>query len=299
VAAVVLTLTLRLDGVALRTGPPASALPDPDGGDAALARRVVGRVRALKSLGVVACLRTDRCGALRGRPHETTLMIVEFDIDSDVLSHALQRTPGMSVVVDTLDASDAIPLRHLFWAAGGDFDRFEAALEADPTITTFEHLAEESDARLYRLQYAAEVPEVEAYRALVDLDGAVLHAENDGQGWFVRLRFPSREAIAAFRERCWAVDFDIHIRAVYDRDQQAPEHRFGLTTAQHETLLTALKTGYFTIPRAASLQDVADDLDVSSQAASERLRRGMKSLVGATLADTEEREPVESIEVDR
>ncbi len=226
-------------------------------------------------------------------------MIVEFDIDTDVLSHALQRTPGMSIVVDALDASDAIPLRHLFWASGGDFDRFEAALAEDPTIDTFELLAEENDARLYRAQYAAEVPEVEAYRALVDLDGAILHAENDGQGWFVRMRFPSREAIATFRERCWEADFDIHIRAVYDREQEAPEHRFGLTAAQYETLLTALRSGYFSIPRGASLQDVADELDISSQAASERLRRGMKGLVNTTLADAQDRDHVKTLEADR
>jgi predicted DNA binding protein len=228
-------------------------------------------------------------------------MIVEFDLDSDVLSHALQHTPELSVVVDTLDGSDVVPLRNLFWASGGDFDQFEAALREDPTLTTSEALTEEGGARLYRIQYSADVPEVEAYRALVDLDGVVLHAENDGQGWFVRMRFPSREAIAAFRERCWSADLDIHIRAVYDREQQAPEHRFGLTSAQHETLLTALKSGYFSIPRGASLQDVADELGVSSQATSERLRRGMKALVNTTLADTDagNRERVGSLEADR
>jgi hypothetical protein len=205
----------------------------------------------------------------------------------------------MAVVVDTLDASDAIPLRNLFWASGGSFGRFEAALAEDPTITTFESLAEENEARLYRVQYSSEVPEVDAYRALVALDGAVLHAENDGQGWFVRVRFPSREAIAEFRERCWESAFDIHIRAVYDREQQAPQHRFGLTGAQHETLLTALHSGYFTIPRGASLQDVADELGVSSQAASERLRRGMKSLIRTTLAEAEDRGQIEPLETDR
>jgi hypothetical protein len=257
----------------------------------------VREVRALKSIGIVGGPRT-RAVASGQRPGDVTSMIVEFDIDTDVLSHALEHAPGMSVVVDTLDASDAVPLRNLFWASGGDFDRFETALAQDPTITTFEMLIEEHDARLYRVQYAADVPEVEAYRALVDLDGVVLHAENDGQGWFVRMRFPGRESIASFRERCWEADFDIHLRAVYDREQHAPEHRFGLTTAQHETLLTALRNGYFSIPRGASLQDVADVLDVSSQAASERLRRGMKALVNATLAD-EDREDREALEADR
>ncbi|WP_380676830.1 helix-turn-helix domain-containing protein [Salinigranum sp. GCM10025319] len=228
-------------------------------------------------------------------------MIVEFDIDSDALSHALRQAPDTTVVVDQLDASDSIPLRNLFWATGGDIDTFEAALAEDPTLTSFECIAEENGSRLYRVQYAEEVPEVAAYRALVALDGAVLRAENDGDGWLVRMRFPTRESIATFCERCWDADFDLRIRAVYDQHEATPERRFGLTSPQYETLLTALRNGYFSIPRGASLQEVADELGVSSQAASERLRRGMKTLVRATLADTDDErigEP-ESIETDR
>ena len=228
-------------------------------------------------------------------------MIVEFDIDSDVLSHALRHASDTTVVVDQLDASDSIPLRNLFWAAGDDVEAFEDALAEDPTITSFERITEENGSRLYRVQYAEEVPEVAAYRALVALDGAILHAENDGDGWLVRMRFPTREAIAAFCERCWDADFDLQIRAVYDQHEGTPERRFGLTAPQYETLLTALHSGYFSIPRGASLQEVADELGVSSQAASERLRRGMKTLVRATLAATDDdriRMP-ESVEADR
>jgi hypothetical protein len=228
-------------------------------------------------------------------------MIVEFDVDSDVLSHALRNAPAMTVVVDQLDASDAVPLRNLFWAAGGDFEAFESALADDPTITAFERIAEENGARLYRVQYAEDVPEVEAYRASVELDGVVLRAENDGGGWVVRMRFPDREDIASFCERCWAADFDLRIRAVYDQHEQSPERRYGLTETQYETLVTAFRSGYFAIPRGASLQDVADELGVSSQAASERLRRGMKTLVRATLADLDAHDHTEagSLEVDR
>jgi hypothetical protein len=214
-------------------------------------------------------------------------MIVEFDIDSDALSQVLERAPGTSLVIDHLDASRSIPLRALFWATGDD-EVFEATLAEQPTITAFERLARENDASLYRVQYAEEVPEVEAHRASVALDGVVVHAENDGGGWFVRMRFPDREAVAAFCERCWEVGFDLRIRAVYDRREGTPEQRFGLTTAQYETLLTALRDGYFSIPRGSSLGEIADELDVSSQAASERLRRGMKTLVRATLADADE-----------
>lgn len=227
-------------------------------------------------------------------------MIVEFDIDSDVLSDALRGVPEMSVVIDRLDASNAVPLRNLFWATGGNFEAFEAALEDDPTITSSKRLLSEDGVRLYRVEYVEDVPEVAAYRASVELDGAILHAENDGDGWLVRMRFPDRRAIAAFCERCWAADFDLHIRAVYDQREETPQKHYGLTTPQHETLVTALRSGYFSIPRGASLQDVADELGVSSQAASERLRRGMKTLVQSTLAAAEEGHVADDrVELDR
>ena len=221
-------------------------------------------------------------------------MIVEFDIDSDVLSHALQRTAEMVVVVDRLNGSDAIPLRNLFWASGGEFEAFEAALGDDPTITAFSCLVEEGDSRLYRIQYSEDVPEVDAYRAAVELDGSVLHAENDGSGWLVRMRFPNRDAVSAFCERCWAAEFDLRIRAVYDQHERVPKSRYGLTTPQYETLITALDGGYFSIPRGSALEDVADELGVSSQAASERLRRGMKTLVANTLATLDGEETTEA-----
>lgn len=226
-------------------------------------------------------------------------MIVEYDIQSDAISDSLQQVTEMTVVIDTLGGSDDLPLRSLFWASGGDFDAFEEVLTEDATITDFKQLAQEGEARLYRVLYSNDVPEVAAYRAAFSLDGTILHAENDGEGWFVRMRFPDRESIATFRDRCWDAGFDITIRAVYDRQDTAPRHRFELTTPQYETLVTALERGYFSIPRGASLQDIADELGVSSQAASERVRRGMKALVSNTLGSIEQPRSDDSLELEQ
>ena len=57
----------------------------------------------------------------------------------------------------------------------------------------------------------------------------------------------------------------------------------GLTDKQHEVIATALEMGYFEIPRDCTLQDLASELDISHQAASERLRRGMKTIVESNM----------------
>lgn len=67
-------------------------------------------------------------------------------------------------------------------------------------------------------------------------------------------------------------------------DEDEASTQFGVTDPQREVLLLALERGYYTVPRNASLSDLAGDLGISSQAASERLRRGTQTLVANTLA---------------
>lgn len=47
--------------------------------------------------------------------------------------------------------------------------------------------------------------------------------------------------------------------------------------------MTALEMGYFEVPRSAELTDVADELDLSPNAVSERIRRGEANLFRSAL----------------
>ena len=58
-----------------------------------------------------------------------------------------------------------------------------------------------------------------------------------------------------------------------------------LPRKQAETLRLALETGYFDVPRDVTLQDLADELGVSDQTVSERLRRGIATVVDDALED--------------
>jgi hypothetical protein len=59
----------------------------------------------------------------------------------------------------------------------------------------------------------------------------------------------------------------------------------GLTDRQREALRVALETGYFSVPRETSLEDLAKRLDVSDTAASQRLRRGVENLIADRFGD--------------
>lgn len=72
--------------------------------------------------------------------------------------------------------------------------------------------------------------------------------------------------------------------------------QLGLTPEQYETLVAAVEHGYFEIPREVSMQDLAEELGVSHQALSERLRRAYETLVTAEL-DVNPDSPTDSAQV--
>jgi predicted DNA binding protein len=58
---------------------------------------------------------------------------------------------------------------------------------------------------------------------------------------------------------------------------------YGLTAPQRQALLLAVEHGYYDVPRNGTLTDIAGELDISEQAASQRLRRGTRSLLRSTI----------------
>lgn len=212
-------------------------------------------------------------------------MLVEFDLDSHILQDALARVANVSVAVEQLDGSDTVPLRNLFWARGESLDEFEVALEDDDSVRRSTRLASTDGRRLYRVNYPEGVPDVEAYRATVELDGVLLSATSEGDGWTVRMRFPDRDSFSSFAETCSGRGLTVTPRAMYSQQFAPVDDVAGLTDAQRDALVTGAELGYFEIPRKASLDEVADALGVSPQAASERLRRGTQHLVDSSLRE--------------
>jgi len=56
------------------------------------------------------------------------------------------------------------------------------------------------------------------------------------------------------------------------------ESKLELTDKQREVLDTAREMGYFEVPRDATAAEIAEELDISPQAVSERMRRAISAL---------------------
>jgi predicted DNA binding protein len=92
------------------------------------------------------------------------------------------------------------------------------------------------------------------------------------------MRISDRDALDKYRETCENDDLNFRLKAIYKEDANGAAG-VRLTDCQREALDTAHNLGYFEIPRQATLADVVEQCGASSQAASERLRRGIGALI--------------------
>ena len=211
-------------------------------------------------------------------------VIATFYLETPVLRRALRDVPDMSVVVEQQTATDASATTMVFWAGDGDFAAFEDGLDADPTVTDPTLLADVDGTRLYQVQLTEEGEEVVTYQSWANLGAVFLSSERAGDGWQVQLRFPDQEGVQEYVSFCQENDLTLELEQIHSADSRGRD-ALPLTDVQRKTLLMAVEMGYFSVPREASAEDLAERLDVSHQAVSERLRRGTEALVTATIGE--------------
>ena len=204
-------------------------------------------------------------------------VVAEFHLDARVLQPALEEVPEMYVEVEQELALDSERALLTFWASGGDFAAFERALTRDETIEEVECLSDTvAGWRFYR---AAVPPAESSYWKWADLGAVLLAATGWPDGWDIRMRFPDQAALAEFHNYC----LDRGLSFTLNRLEHPAGSRAGslpqLTPAQRELVTYAHTHGYFEIPRGITLAEIADHFNISTQAASNRLRRAVANLL--------------------
>ena len=170
-----------------------------------------------------------------------------------------------------------------FWVPSADADAVEGALRRSSLVETFRVLGRAGEETLFQAQWAEEVD------GLVDAidrsEGIVLEGFGRGDDWSFRLRFPEHDDLSAFYRSCTERGLQIGLEEMYASVGADRGTEFGLTSAQYETLVTALEAGYFDVPRRVTQTELAETLGVSDTAVSQCIRRGLTSLLSATLRD--------------
>jgi len=207
-------------------------------------------------------------------------VIVTFHIETGFLRAAADAVPEGSFSIQRLHGVDG-GCRAVVWVDVPDRDGVESALAADESVDAVSHVGPEADGHWYIIT-TTDAPLSAMNRGLLTADGMLVRADL-AEEWVIQARFPDRSALLTFREDLVAEGFDVEVQRMREDEDEAST-QFGVTDPQREVLLLALERGYYTVPRNASLSDLAGDLGISSQAASERLRRGTQTLVANTLA---------------
>ncbi len=87
-------------------------------------------------------------------------------------------------------------------------------------------------------------------------------------------------AVSDLEERGVTIDVKRMVEAGQNEDFETTA---GLTAPQQEAIAEAYRQGYYDVPREISLEELANEFEISHQSLSERLRRANRVLAGELL----------------
>jgi predicted DNA binding protein len=207
------------------------------------------------------------------------ISVDRFELGGFVADHALEAE--LERIVPTGDR--VIPY---VWVTGESnaLDSLTESLETSGKTNSVAVLDElridgsEERQHLYRIEW--ETDDLDVIKGIVDADGAVLEGKSTNDYWRLRFRFPDHQNVAEFYQFLADNDItDFRIDSIYQLKQRSDRVSKPWTPEQREALAAAAKRGYFDVPRDASLEEVGAVLGITQQAASERVRRGVRNVV--------------------
>lgn len=218
----------------------------------------------------------------------STLAVLEFSASHLGLEDAFEVVPEMTAQAERSVGEADGPMLSSVLFSNVQRKELETALAADPTIADARYCQTADERLLYELDFdtghQAIAPDV-----LESNEGTILAATGTRGRWELRVRFPKREYFSQAMETCADYGVEPTLKSVRN-PSSGSDCQSGLTQTQIESLEVAHEMGYFEVPREATLDDVAERLDISHQALSECLRRAHNTMVSAELAGRDGRQ---------
>jgi predicted DNA binding protein len=208
---------------------------------------------------------------------EFTSLTEEFPLGS-----VFETLPGVTVELERLIPHETLIIPY-FWVRDVETEDIEAAFEQHAGVSNIRLVDNIEDEYLMRAEWEEEYFGI--LSALAKANVVVLSGVGTKDGWRFEVRGESRKTIAEFREDCRENDISITITAVHAMLPIQGEG-YELTETQREALVLAYERGYFNTPRETSLEEIAEELGITQQSLSSRLRRGHRRLIGAALSSS-------------
>lgn len=203
-------------------------------------------------------------------------VLAQFTVTTPVIEEAVENIRGSTIEYQGYSVFETRELGLRYWIPFSEREEFEKGLESDETVIDYEALTEEGPRCLYQIRLSNLGWKDSFVPLLGETGGELTDVERVDGHWLLLFRFPSnsayREFVTTYQSRS-EISMDLD-RIIHESSYDDTE--FDLTPSQRETLNTAIEQGYFKIPRKVTLQGLADELGVSDQAVSERLRRAQQ-----------------------
>lgn len=213
----------------------------------------------------------------------TVIADITVPADAFPLGRVLEDLPAVEIELERI-----VPLREaiipLFWISGADPAVIETTLRDHAETESVEQLTAAEDRTLFEVHWGPEINGV--IQALIDTRAKILEATGTANTWDFRLRFSSHEDLSAFNVALTESDVPVTLRHIYN--PTLPDEGDALSPQQRDALLTAYRQGYFEVPRRTTLTELADTVEISDSALSQRLRRATRALVEDTLLTDEQ-----------
>ncbi|MDF9746935.1 helix-turn-helix domain-containing protein [Natrinema salsiterrestre] len=200
-------------------------------------------------------------------------IIAEISIAADefLLGQIIAEYPGLSVEIERVVPAAKRVMPYI-WGYGTDLKSFETAMDESPNVKSIAVLDEYEDRALYKIEW--EDPAEQLITGIARTDATILEAHSDDE-WLFRIRFAEHTGLSRFNRYCAENDIAYRLNRVSSlADLGTDGDEYGLTEPQYEALSLAVERGYFKVPREVEYEELADELGVSVQAFSERVRRG-------------------------
>lgn len=220
-------------------------------------------------------------------------LLAEFEVFCDALPlvEVAETVPEATILLELQFNHGERPL-YLITVTDGPPQQISDALTDAYDVGEWTLVGQTGDTHRYQAvpalsfeeQLGDHIDDLAGLRALATADAIIERIEVLPDGWRQTGWFATRDAFDEFSS-FWQQNAEFQLSRL-TRDGESEPPGDGLTDHQQEALRTAYELGYFDIPRRASLQEVAAELDISASAVSERLRRAQTRLFEETVATT-------------
>lgn len=212
----------------------------------------------------------------------SVIATVELPSDEFPLGRVVSsdETGRMTVETTVPTSEEIIPY---VWVPSTVSERTLKKLENRSAVAGASIIDEVDGYRLVKLEWENEVDGV--LEAIQGTNAIVTSSFGTADRWTFRLRFPDYETLSTFHRKCLERNVSIELVQVYEASGSRVNGLFGLTDPQRDLLVIAYEEGYFEVPRGTSLVELGEQLEISDSAVSQRIRRGLKSLLETTVVD--------------